>query len=336
MQAAVVSEAGAPYRIEEREVPEPGPGEVRVRVHACGFCHSDENIRQGLVGAAFPRVPGHEAAGTLEALGDGVPDVWREGDRVGVGWHGGHCLACDACRDGDFLRCPRRKGCGSSYDGGFQEAFVAPWTALARIPDDVSFEDAGPVMCGGVTVWNAIRSSGATWGDTVAVQGLGGLGHLAVQYADAMGLRTVAVSRGAEKEDVARALGADDYIDAAATDPGKALRDLGGARAVIATAPSGKAMRPLLKGLGPDGRLMVVGVSDEPIAVPAYEFLQNDKGIIGSVIGTPREIEHLLAFGARKGVRPWTETFALEDIGTAVERLHAGGLRFRGVFTFDG
>lgn len=334
MQAAVVPEAGAEYRIQQRDVPEPGPGEVRIRVHACGFCHSDENIRRGWVGAAFPRVPGHEAAGVIEAVGDGVPDVWREGDRVGVGWHGGHCLACDACRAGDFLRCPHRQGCGSSYDGGFQEAFVAPWTALARIPDGVSFEEAGPIMCGGVTVWNAIRSSGASWGDTVAVQGLGGLGHLAVQYADKMGFRTVAISRGPEKEDLARELGADDYIDAEATEPGKALRDLGGARAVIATAPSGKAMQPLLKGLGPDGRLMVVGVSDEPISAPAYEFLGNDKGIVGSVIGTPREIEDLLAFGARKGVQPHIETFALDEIGEAVEKLHAGALRFRGVFTF--
>lgn len=320
------------YEVQDVQQREPGPGEVRIRVHACGFCHSDENIRNGWIGNAFPRIPGHEAAGTIDAIGEGVPDTWTDGDRVGVGWHGGHCLSCDACRDGDFLRCAHRKGCGSSYDGGFAETVVAPWTALARIPDDVPFEEAGPVMCGGITVWNALRRSGASWGDTVAVQGIGGLGHFAVQYADRMGFRTVAISRGEDKAELARRLGADDYIDAAVGDPGETLAEMGGARAVIATVPSGKAMAPLVKGLGPDGRLMVVGVSPEPICVPAHELLGNDRGIQGSVIGTPRDIEKCLAFGAAKGVRPMIETFRLDQIDDAVRRLHANEIRFRGVF----
>lgn len=336
MKAALVRQAGADYGLVERDEPEPGLGQVKIRVHACGFCHSDENIRNGWIGNAFPRVPGHEVAGVIETVGDGVPERWQVGDRVGVGWHGGHCGACDACRAGDFLRCGGRQGCGSSYDGGFQEAMVAPFSALVRIPEGIPLEEAAPVMCGGITVWNALRRSGASWGDTVAVQGLGGLGHFAIQYADKMGFRTVAVSRGADKEGIAFELGADEYIDAAATDPGKALQAMGGAKAVITTVPSGKAMQPLVGGLGPDGRMVIVGVSPERLEVPAAEFLGNDKGIQGSTIGTPRDIEDCLAFGALKDVRPWIETFSLEDIHEAVRRLHAGELRFRGVLTMSG
>lgn len=321
-----------------REVPEgePGPGEVRIRVLHCGFCHSDENIRSGRGGIHFPRVPGHEVAGVIEAIGDAVPDVWRTGDRVGVGWHGGHCLSCDACRGGDFLRCPARLGCGSSYDGGFAETTVVPWTALARVPDGMDLAEAGPIMCAGITVWNGLRRTGASWGDTVAVQGLGGLGHLAVQYAAKMGFRTVAVSRGEDKRELAHDLGAHDYIDANAEDPGKALRALGGARGIVATAPTGKAMRPLVPGLGPDGRLVVVGVADDELGAPVGQFLHNQKGIVGSVIGTPREIERLLEFGYRMGVRPWIERFRLADIEEATRRLHEGSLRFRAVLDMPG
>jgi D-arabinose 1-dehydrogenase-like Zn-dependent alcohol dehydrogenase len=257
--------------------------------------------------------------------------VWRVGDRVGIGWHGGHCLACDACRAGDFLRCPDRLGCGSSFDGGFAESVVTDWTALARIPNALDDVAAAPLMCAGITVFNALRASGASWGDTVAVHGLGGLGHLAVQFADKMGFRTVAISRGRTKRRLAHELGADEYIDAARTDPGEALRALGGARAIVTTAPEAAPMRPLFAGLGGRGRLVVVGVADGQLGAAASEYITRERGIIGSVIGTPRELERCLDFAARKGVRAWTQTFALDDIATAVARLHAGKLRFRAV-----
>lgn len=331
----MVPQAGADYVLEERPTPEPGPGEVRIRVHACGFCHSDENIRRGWLGNDFPRVPGHEAAGVIETVGDGVPAQWKEGDRVGVGWHGGHCLSCDRCRAGDFKRCTHAKGCGTSYDGGFAEAMAAPWTALVRIPDDVPLTEAGPIMCAGITVWNGLKATGAGWGELVAIQGIGGLGHLAVQYAHRMGFETVAISRGKEKAELAKQLGADHFVDAGKEDPGKALQAMGGARGILATAPSGKAMQPLVKGLGPDGRMAIVGVSAEELTIPAHQFLGNDKGIVGSVIGTPRETEELLRFGALKGVRPWVETFPLAKIGEAQRRLLEGGLRFRAVLAMD-
>ncbi len=334
-RAAIVRQSGGPYELIDREVPTPGPHEVRIAVQACGYCHSDENIRQGWIGNAFPRVPGHELAGVIEAVGADVPSVWKEGDRVGVGWHGGHCQNCDMCREGRFLKCAERQGCGSSYDGGFSEHAVVPHTALARIPTDVSFEHAGPVMCGGITVWNGLRRTEAGPGDLVAVQGIGGLGHMAIQYADKMGFETVAISRGAEKERLARQLGADHFIDAAG-DPAKELQALGGARGILCTAPSGDAMNPLFRGLGPDGRMSIVGVSSDIVGAPAYEFLGNDKGIVGSVIGTPREIERLLHFSAVKEVAPMIETFDISEIHAAQERLLANEMRFRGVFTFDG
>ncbi len=331
-RCAVVPSPGADYELVDRDVPEPGPGQVRIRVEACGYCHSDENIRKGWIGNEFPRVPGHEAAGIIDAIGAGVPSTWSEGDRVGVGWHGGHCQNCDRCREGRFLQCVQSQGFGSSYDGGFARYAVAPFTALSRIPQDVSFEDAGPIMCGGITVWNGLRRTEAQPGDIVAVQGIGGLGHMAIQYADKMGFETVAISRGEDKAALAKQLGADHFIDAAGEDPGQALRALGGAKGILCTAPSGAAMNPLVPGLGHRGRMSIVGVSSDPITQPAHEFLGNEKGIVGSVIGTPREIEKLLHFGALKGIKPMIETFALDDIHTAQERLLSGQMRFRGVF----
>ncbi|MGB1585559.1 MAG: alcohol dehydrogenase catalytic domain-containing protein [Thermoplasmatota archaeon] len=326
MRAAVIQERSGPFVIEERPDPEPAAGQVRIRVHACGYCLSDENIRHGGA-SAWPRVPGHEAAGVIDALGPDVPDAWRVGDRVGVGWHGGHCNACDTCRSGDVKRCPDRLGCGSSYDGGFATHLVVPHTALARIPDGMDFEVAGPLLCAGITVWNALRRSGASWGDRVAVQGLGGLGHLAVQFADAMGFETVVVTRTPEKSQHAKDLGADHVVDASG------LQELGGCRAVIATAPSGDAMRPLFDALGPDGRLMIVGVSGDEVGAPAYAYLGNDRGIQGSVIGSPSETEACLRFAQLKGVTPWVETFSLDDVAKAQEKLLANELRFRAVLT---
>lgn len=330
--SAVVPSPDADYELVERDIPEPGPGQVRLKVEACGYCHSDENIRKGWIGNPFPRVPGHEAAGTIDAVGDGVPSVWTEGMRVGVGWHGGHCQNCDACREGRFLGCVQSQGFGSSYDGGFARYTIAPFTALSRIHADVSFEDAGPIMCGGITVWNGLRRTEAEPGDLVAVQGIGGLGHMAVQYADKMGFETVAISRGEDKAHLAKQLGADHFIDAASEDPAEALRDLGGAKGILCTAPSAKAMNPLVSGLGPRGRMSIVGVSPDPITQPATQFLGNEKGIVGSVIGTPREIERLLHFGAVKGVKPMIETFPLTEIHAAQERLLSNQMRFRAVF----
>lgn len=331
MQAAVIPAKGAPFVLEERDDPMPGPGQVRIRVHACGYCRSDENIRHGMA-TAFPRVPGHEAAGVIDARGDGVPDVWRIGDRVGVGWHGGHCGACDTCRAGDVKRCPDRLGCGSSYDGGFATHLVVPHSALARLPDGLTFAEAGPILCGGITVWNALRGSGASWGDRVAVQGLGGLGHLAVQYAAAMGFETIAISRGGDKAELAAELGADHFVDAQG-DVAGALQALGGCRAIIATAPSGDSMRPLFDGLGPDGRLVIVGVSPDEVGAPAYAYLGNDRGIQGSVIGSPSEAEACLRFSALKGIKPWVEIFPLAQVAEAQEKLLANRLRFRAVLT---
>lgn len=332
MKAAVIDAPGAPFRLEERPDPTPGPGQVRIKVHACGYCRSDENIRHG--GASdWPRVPGHEAAGVIDALGDGVAG-WQLGDRVGVGWHGGHCNVCDTCRSGDVKRCPDRLGCGSSYDGGFATHLIVPHTALARIPDRLSFAEAGPILCAGITVWNGLRNSGATWGDRVAVQGLGGLGHMAVQYAAAMGFETIAISRGKAKKELAHKLGADHFVDAAG-DVGKQLRALGGCRAIIATAPDGESMRPLFSGLGPDGRLVIVGVSGDEVGAPAYDYLGNDRGIQGSVIGSPSEMEACLRFSALKGIKPWIETFPLADVAAAQEKLLSGDLRFRAVLTME-
>jgi D-arabinose 1-dehydrogenase-like Zn-dependent alcohol dehydrogenase len=263
MKAAVVASPGAPYLVQDVPTPEAGAGQVRIKIYACGFCLSDENVRGGASGNEFPRVPGHELAGIIDQLGEGV-EGWALGDRVGIGWHGGHCQACDTCRAGDFKRCPNRLGCGTSYDGGFADYSVAPPTALVRIPDEMSFEHAGPIMCGGITVWNALRGSGASWGDLVAIQGIGDLGHMAVQFASAMGFETVAISRGPDKAALALALGAHHYIDAN-DDVAKQLRALGGARAIVATAPSGASMRPLFDGLGADGRLVIVGVSGDEI-----------------------------------------------------------------------
>ena len=330
MQVAVVAAAGAAYRVEERDTPEPSSGTVRIRVHACGYCRSDENIRNGQAGATFPRVPGHEIAGTIEAIGADVPTVWQTGARVGVGWHGGHCLACDACRAGDFLQCPHRLGCGSSYDGGFATHTIVPHTALVRLPEGMSFADAAPLQCGGITVYNALRHSGATWGDRVAVQGLGGLGHLAVQFADKMGFEVVAVSRGQDKAALAAKLGAAHYVDAAG-DVRQELRELGGVQAAIATAPDGASMRPLFGGLAARGRVVIVGVSSDDVGASASAFIHKQRGIQGSIIGTPAEAEAMLRFAQAKGVRPMTETFRLDDIETARQRLLAGRLRFRAV-----
>src|SRR5215469_17419981 len=259
MKAAQISKPGGEFELVERDIPEPGPGQVRVKVEACGICHSDVLVKDGLwPGLQYPRVPGHEVAGRIDALGDRVTN-WKKGDRVGVGWHGGHDFVCDACRRGDFAMCVNRKITGIDFDGGYAEYMIAPAAALAAIPDELPAEEAGPLMCAGVTVFNALRNSGARPGDVVAVHGIGGLGHLAVQYARKLGFETVAVARGADKADFVRRLGAHYYIDSAAEDAAAALQKLGGAKAILATVTSGRAMGAIQRGLAVNGTLMVIG-----------------------------------------------------------------------------
>src|SRR6478752_10078166 len=257
MKAAQISKAGGDFELVEREIPEPGAGQVRVKVEACGICHSDVLVKEGLwPGLQYPRVPGHEVAGRVDALGDNVTG-WTKGQRVGVGWHGGHCFVCEPCRRGDFVMCINRKVTGFDFDGGYAEYMIAPATALAAIPAELPAEEAGPFMCAGVTVYNALRNSGARAGDVVAVHGIGGLGHLGVQYARQMGFVTVAVGRGRDKEALARKLGAHHYIDSGAGDAAAELQKLGGARVILATAPNAQAISAIVDGLSVNGNLLV-------------------------------------------------------------------------------
>lgn len=329
MKAAVVPQAGGAFQIVEREVPRPGPGEVLVKVHACGICHSDMMTKEGAwPGIQYPRVPGHEIAGVIEATGDAV-EGWSVGQRVGVGWYGGHCGRCAACRAGDFVLCERGLVPGISYDGGYAEYMVAPVDALARIPDELADVDAAPLLCAGITTFNALRNSGARGGDLVAVLGIGGLGHLGVQYASKMGFRTVAIARGKDKAALAKQLGAQEYIDSTAADAGAALKAMGGARVILATVTSGKAMSTVIPGLGRNGKLIVVGVAMDPIEVPTVAMIMNRASIQGWPSGTAADSDDTLAFSALSGVRPMIEEFPLERAAEAYERMMSGGARFR-------
>jgi len=333
MRAALVRAAGGSFEIVEREIPEAGPGSVRLKVQASGICHSDSLTKEGLwPGIAYPRVPGHEVAGIVDALGAGVTD-FKVGERVGLGWHGGHCGHCASCRRGDFLTCRQGQVPGISYDGGHEEYLVAPAVALARIPDVLSPAEAGPLMCAGITTFNALRHAGARSGDLVAVLGIGGLGHLGVQFAARMGYETVALARGREKEPLARRLGAHHYIDTASQDPAKELAALGGARVVLATVTSGKAMTAALGGLAIDGTFVVLGAAHEPIEVPPLPLIGGRRRIQGWPSGTSADSEDTMAFAARTGVRPMNEVFPLERAGEAYERMMSGAARFRVVLT---
>nr|WP_258183012.1 alcohol dehydrogenase [Enhygromyxa salina] len=327
-----VREAGAPLVLAEREISEPGPGEVRIEVAACGICHSDAFVKYaGYPGLELPRVPGHEVAGTIDAVGEGV-SVWKIGDRVGVGWHGGHCFQCQACRRGHFINCANAKITGISHDGGYGEYMISPWEAVARLPDDIDFVNAGPLLCAGVTTYNSLRNSGARPGDTVAIQGIGGLGHLAVQYAHKMGFRTVALSRGADKEALARELGASAYIDTEAQRSGKALAALGGADLILATAPNAAAISALPAGLKPRGKLMLVAAPQGKLEVSAVRLLSG-KQIHGWSSGTAVDSEDTLEFSVLADVRPRIETFPLEQANEAFELMMTNKARFRAVLT---
>ncbi|MEU6259669.1 alcohol dehydrogenase [Streptomyces sp. NPDC047043] len=335
-RVAQAVQAGGPFQIVEREVPQPGPGHVRVVVEACGVCHSDTLfVNGGAPGISFPVVPGHEIAGRIDALGEGAQDRgWQVGDRVAVGWFGGSCGHCTPCRQGDFIVCESLKVPGWAYDGGFAEMLIAPADALARIPDALSAIDAGTMACAGVTTYNGLRRSSARPGDLVAVLGLGGLGHLGVQYAVAMGYETVGIARGAEKADFAKQLGAHHYIDSTAATPvAEALRSLGGARVVLATAGNSQAITATVEGLSPRGELVVIGADAQPLGISPGQLLMSGRVVRGHPSGTSQDVQDTMAFSALHGIRPMTETVPLDRAGEAYEKMLSGTARFRMVIT---
>jgi D-arabinose 1-dehydrogenase-like Zn-dependent alcohol dehydrogenase len=335
MRVAQVSQPNRPFEIVERDTPAPGAGQVLLRVEACGICHSDVLVKEGLwPGLQYPRIPGHEVAGRIDAVGENVT-AWSAGQRVGVGWHGGHCFVCEQCRRGDFAMCVNRKVTGIDFDGGYAEYMIAPATALAAIPDDLPAEEAGPFMCAGVTVFNALRNSGARSGDVVAVHGIGGLGHLGVQYARQMGFETVAINRGNDKEPLARKLGAHHYIDATAADPVAELQKLGGASVILATAPNAQAISALVDGLAPSGKLLVPAAPAEPLTINVFSLIMRRTSVAGWYSGTARDSQDTLEFSALGGVHPMIEKYPLDRVEEAYEQMHSGKVRFRVVLTLE-
>jgi len=333
MKAAQVSGGGAGLEIVERAIPEPGPGQVRIKVQACGVCHSDALVVEGSwPGIPYPRVPGHEVAGIVDELGAGVTE-WRKSQRVGVGWHGGHDGTCPECRRGDFRNCQNVKIPGISYDGGYQQYMVAPAEALASIPDTLSDVEAAPLLCAGITTYNALRHAGALPGDLVAVQGIGGLGHLGIQFANKFGYKVVAVGRGSQNETLAKRLGADVYIDSKAKNAAEELQKLGGAKVIMATAPNSKAMSELIGGLGPNGKLLVIGAAFDPIEVTPIQLIMGSKTVQGWAAGTPADSEDTLHFAELRGVRAMIETYPLEKAADAYARMMSGKAEFRVVLT---
>jgi len=333
MKVAQISKAGGEFEIVEREIPKAGAGHVLIKVQACGVCHSDVLTKEGLwPGIQFPRVPGHEVAGVIEELGDGVSG-WKKGQRVGVGWHGGHDGTCLQCRRGDFGNCQNMKISGISYDGGYQQYMVAPESGLTAMPEGLSDVEAAPLLCAGITTYNALRHSGAVPGDLVAVLGVGGLGHLGIQFANKFGYKVVAIGRGSESAALAKKLGASVYIDNKETNPAEALQKLGGAKVILATAPSSKAMSEVINGLGPNGKLVVVGAAFDPIEVTPIQLITGSKSIQGWASGTPTDAEDTLNFSVLTGVRPMIETYPLEKAGEAYARMMSGKAEFRVVLT---
>jgi len=333
MKAAQISRPGGDFEIVEREIPKPGHGHVRVKVQACGVCHSDVFVKDGSwPGIQYPRVPGHEVVGVIDELGAGV-SAWKTGQRVGIGWHGGQDGTCQSCRRGDFKNCRNVKIAGISYDGGYQQYMVAPIEALVPIPESLSSVEAAPLLCAGLTTFNSLRHSGALPGDLVGVQGIGGLGHLGVQYAHRFGYKVAAIGRGPENAALAQKLGASVYIDSNATNPAEELQKLGGAQVILATAPSSKAMSALIDGLGPNGRLMVIGATADPIEVTPVQLISASRSIEGWSAGTPADSEDTLSFSELSGVRAMIETYPLEKAAEAYARMLSGRATFRVVLT---
>jgi D-arabinose 1-dehydrogenase-like Zn-dependent alcohol dehydrogenase len=336
MKVAQVSKPGADFEIVEREIPKPDARQVRIKVQACGVCHSDVLTKEGLwPGIQYPRVPGHEVAGVIDEVGARVSE-WTKGQRVGVGWHGGHDGTCRECRRGDFGNCRNMKICGISYDGGYQQYMIVPAEAVVAIPETLSDVDAAPLLCAGITTYNALRHSGALPGDLVAVQGIGGLGHLGIQFANKFGYKVAAIGRGSENAALAKKLGASVYIDSQAANAAETLQKLGGARVILATAPSSKAMSELINGLGPNGELLVVGATPDPIEVSPIQLINGSKTIQGWASGTPADSEDTLSFAELSGVRPMIETYPLEKAAEAYARMMSGKAEFRVVLTMRG
>lgn len=333
MKVAQISKPGSSFEIVEREIPEPNAGQVRIKVKACGICHSDVLVKEGLLpGIQYPRVPGHEVAGIVNEVGTGV-NAWKIGQRVGVGWHGGHDNTCRECRRGDFRNCRNGKISGVSYDGGYQQYMVAPVEALVPIPNGLTDVEAAPLLDAGITTYNALRNSGAMPGDLVAVQGIGGLGHLGVQFANKFGYNVAAIGRGSENAALAKKLGAHIYIDSQATNAAQELQTLGGARVILSTAPDSKAMSAMIDGLGPNGKLLVVGAGPDPIEATPAQLIFGSKTIQGWAAGTPAASEDALNFCVLTGVRPMIETYPLERTEEAYARMMSGKAQFRVVLT---
>jgi D-arabinose 1-dehydrogenase-like Zn-dependent alcohol dehydrogenase len=333
MKVAQIPKAGADFQVVEREIPMPDAGHVRIKVQACGVCHSDVLTKEGAwPGIQYPRVPGHEVAGIIDELGAGVSE-WKPGQRVGVGWHGGQDGTCLSCRRGDFRNCRNLKIAGISYDGGYQQYMVAPVEALVAIPDSLGAVEAAPLLCAGITTFNARRHSGALPGDLVAVQGIGGLGHLGIQFANKFGYRVAAIGRGSENAALTKKLGASVYIDSKSTNAAEVLQKLGGAQVILATAPSSKAMSALIDGLGPNGKLMVVGATFDPIEVTPVQLISASRTIQGWAAGTPADSEDTLRFAELTGVRAMIEAYPLEKADEAYARMMSGDAQFRVVLT---
>jgi D-arabinose 1-dehydrogenase-like Zn-dependent alcohol dehydrogenase len=335
MKAVQVSKPGGPFELVERPIPEPSRNHVRIKVDACGICHSDVLVKEGFwPGLQYPRVPGHEIAGRIDAVGADVTQ-WKPGQRVGVGWHGGHDFTCDACRRGDFILCQNEKITALSFDGGYAEYMIAPAEAVAAMPDDLPAADAAPLLCAGVTTFNPLRNSGARAGDLVAIQGIGGLGHLGIQYARQMGFRTVAIGRGGDKAPLAKKLGAHDYVDTNVGPAAAALKTLGGARVILATAPDSKSTSELVDGLTPGGKLIVVGVGAEPLSIVGMQVILSRRDVQGWPSGTAKDSEDTLKFSALSGVRPMIEKYPLEKAAEAYDQMITGRARFRVVLTMQ-
>ncbi len=333
MKAAQIPKPGADFEIVEREIPKPGPGEVRIKIQACGVCHSDVFTKEGSwPGIQYPRVPGHEVVGTIDELGAGVSG-WKQEQRIGVGWHGGHDGTCLACQRGDFRNCRNLKVPGISYDGGYEQYMVAPVEALTAMPESLSDVEAAPLLCAGITTYNALRHSGAMPGDLVAVLGIGGLGHLGIQFANKFGYKVAAIGRGSESATLAKKLGASVYIDNKVTNAAEALQKLGGAQVILATAPNSKAMTEVIDGLAPNGNLMVIGVTADPIEVTPAQLVNGSKSIQGWASGTPADAQDTLRFAELTGVRPMIETYPLEKAAEAYARMMSGQAQFRVVLT---
>lgn len=335
MTAVQIRSPGGPFEVVKRDIPAPGPNRVRIKVQACGICHSDMFVKEGYwPGLQYPRVTGHEVAGVIDEVGQGVT-MWKKGQRVGVGWHGGHCGQCDPCRRGDFMGCQHFQVTGFQEDGGYGQYMIARQEAVAAVPDALSSAEAAPILCAGVTTFNSLRHSGAQPGDLVAVQGLGGLGHLGIQFASKMGFHTVAIGRGKDKEALALKLGAAQYLDTNTADVAKELTALGGASVILATAPDSKAMSALIDGLGVNGQLLVVGASTDPINVTPVQLIMARRSVRGWPSGTAKDSEDTLNFCALTGVRAMIETVPLDQAAAGYERMMSGKARFRMVLTMS-